>query len=92
MLGVPVKFCRMELLNKKQQSNLHTQGETEYQNWLFGCPAWGTEPNSTQQVWYAGIQDEYCLECFKRYSIYMKNEVFLPLSHLLLCTKTCRDE
>ena len=25
-------------------------------NWLFGCSAWGTEPNSTQQVWYVGIQ------------------------------------
>ena len=33
-----------------------------------GClgSAWGTEPNSTQQVWYVGIQEEYYLECFKK--------------------------
>ena len=36
-----------------------------YPNWLFGCSAWETEPNSAQQVWYVGIQDEYYLECFK---------------------------
>ena len=41
---------------KKQQSNLHTQGFSEYPNWLFGCPAQETEPNSAQKVWYAGIQ------------------------------------
>ena len=27
-----------------------------YPNWLFGCSAWVTEPNSTQQLRYVGIQ------------------------------------
>ena len=31
------------------------RGTYSYPNWLFGCSAWGTEPNSTQQVWYVGI-------------------------------------
>ena len=54
----------------KQQSNIHIQGIYGFPNWLFGCAAWGTEPTSTQQVGYAGIQEEYYLECFSFYDIY----------------------
>ena len=55
----------------KQQSNIHTHGTYGYPNWLFGCPACGTEPNTTKQLWCVGIQDDYYLECFKSYDIYM---------------------
>ena len=50
----------MELLfneNTKQQSNLYIQVTYLYPNWLFGCSAWGTEPNSTQLLWYVSLQD-----------------------------------
>ena len=41
----------------KQQSNTQKTGGTYgYPNWLFGCSAWGTEPNGTQLVGYVGIQ------------------------------------
>ena len=41
----------------KQQSKKQYKGGTYgYPNWLFGCSAQVTEPNSTQQVGYAGIQ------------------------------------
>ena len=39
----------------KQQSNRHMQGHLQLPNWLFGWSTWGTEPISTQQVWYVGI-------------------------------------
>ena len=43
------------IAEQKQQSNLH-RGTYWYPTGWFGCPGWGTEPNSTQQVWYVGIQ------------------------------------
>ena len=46
--GVVERYCWM-----KQQSNRHIQGLSKL---LFGCSAWGTDPNSAQQVWYVGIQ------------------------------------
>ena len=50
--GVVERNCWM-----KQQSNTQKQGGTySYPNWLFGFSAWVTEPNSTQQVGYVGIQ------------------------------------
>ena len=52
-----------------QQSNRHIQGHLHFPNWLFGCSAQGTEPNSARQVWYVGIQEEKVLECFKSYDI-----------------------
>ena len=59
------------IAEQKQQSNSHTQGDLLVSK--TDClGAWGTEPNSAQQVWYVGIQDEYYLECFKSYDIYMK--------------------
>ena len=56
LLGMPVKLSN-GIAEQKPQSNLHTQGDLQYPNWLFGCSVWGTEPNNTQQVWYVGIQD-----------------------------------
>ena len=44
------------IAERKQQSNLHTQVTYQYPKWLFGCPAWGTDTNSTQQLRYVGIQ------------------------------------
>ena len=41
LLGMPVKLPQMT---------------SWYLNWLFGCPICGTEPNSTQQLRYVGIQ------------------------------------
>ena len=52
---MPVKLSN-GITDEKQQSNLDTQEVSEYPNWLFGCPAWGTEPNSAQQLRYVGIQ------------------------------------
>ena len=49
--GVVKKNCWM-----KQQSNTQKQGTYSYPNWLFGCSAWVTEPNKTQQVGYVGIR------------------------------------
>ena len=49
--GVVERNCWM-----KQQSNRHMQGHYGVPSWLFGCSAQGTEPNSTQQVRYLGIQ------------------------------------
>ena len=40
----------------KQQSNHRNRSTYGYPNWLFGCSARVTEPNSTQQVRYVGIQ------------------------------------
>ena len=48
--GVVERNCWM-----KQQSNIYIQGHLQLSS-QFGCSAWGTEPNSTQQVWYVGIQ------------------------------------
>ena len=57
LLGLPVKSNGMLFRqNTKQQSNLHTQMTYSYPNWLFGYPAQETEPNSSQQLWYVGIQ------------------------------------
>ena len=47
LLGVPVKLSNV-IAERKQQSDLHTQVTYWYPNRLFGCPAWGTEPNSAQ--------------------------------------------
>ena len=46
----------MELLDETAIKYTETGGTYSYLNWLFGCSAWVTEPNSTQQVRYVGIQ------------------------------------
>ena len=33
-----------------------TGGNYGYPNWMFGCSAQVTEPNSTQHGWYVGMQ------------------------------------
>ena len=62
---MPVKLPN-GIAEQKQQSNLHTQGVSEYPNWLLGCPVWGTEPNSTQQLWYVGIQYRILFEMIQK--------------------------
>ena len=49
----------------KQQSNRHTQGHLQLSKLEVWVLCMGTEPNSTQQVGYVGVQDEYYLECLK---------------------------
>ena len=46
----------MELLDETTIKYTETGGTYSYPNWLFGCSARVTEPNSTQQVRYVGIQ------------------------------------
>ena len=48
--------CGIELLDEKTIKYTESGGTYSYPNWLFGCSAWVTEPSSTQQVWYVGIQ------------------------------------
>ena len=48
--------CGMELLDETTIKYTEAGGTYSYSNWLFGCSAWVTEPNSTQQVRYDGIQ------------------------------------
>ena len=55
--GVVERNCWM-----KQQSNTQNKGTYGYPNWLFGCSAWVTEPNSTQQVGYVAIQRRILFE------------------------------
>ena len=55
LLGMPVKLSH-GIADEKQHSNLHTQVTYWYPNWLYGCPAGGKEPNSTQQLRYVSIQ------------------------------------
>ena len=55
----------------KHQSNLHIQGDLRVSKLAVWVPYM---PNSTQQVWYVGTRDEYYLECFKSYDIYMKEK------------------
>ena len=45
----------------KQQSNLQKRGVFKIQTGCLGDSAWGTEPNSAQQVWYVGTQDRILL-------------------------------
>ena len=60
---VPCEACQwsvqMKLLlnkNTKQQSNLHKERLKGTLTGCLGNSVYGTEPNSTQQVWYVGIQ------------------------------------
>ena len=46
----------MELLDETTIKYTETGGTYGYPNWQFGCSAHVTEPNSTQQVGYAGTQ------------------------------------
>ena len=46
----------MELLDETTIKYTETGGTHGYSNWLFGCSARVTEPNSTQQLRYVGIQ------------------------------------
>ena len=46
----------MELLDETTIQYTETGGTYGYPNWLVGCSAQVTEPNSTQQVRYFGIQ------------------------------------
>ena len=48
--------CGMELLDETTIKYTETGGTYGYPNWLFGCSPQVTEPNSTQQVRYVGIQ------------------------------------
>ena len=52
----------MELLDETTIKYTETGGTYGYQTWLFGCSAWVTEPNSTQQVRYVGIQKRILFE------------------------------
>ena len=55
LLGMPVKLLNRIGEQNNNQTYIHRETYW-YPNWLFGCPAWGTEPNSTQQLRYVGIQ------------------------------------
>ena len=46
----------MELLDETTIKYTETGGTYGYPNWLFGYSAQVTEPNSTQQLRYVGIQ------------------------------------
>ena len=46
----------MELLDETTIKYTETGGTYGYPNWLFVCSARVTEPNSTQQLRYVGIQ------------------------------------
>ena len=54
LLALPVECSKQKVDNKNK--NLQKTGVLGDPYWLFGVSAWGTEPNSSQQVWYAGIQ------------------------------------
>ena len=57
LLVLPVELTKgMELLDETTIKYTETGGTYGYPNWLFGCSAWVTETNSTQQVRYVGIQ------------------------------------
>ena len=65
---MPVKLPN-GIAEQKQQSNLHTQGVSEYPNCLFGCPAQGTEPNSAQHYYMKNVKWSFC---------YFLNFCFVP--------------
>ena len=71
--GLLVIFCQwscgMELLDETTIKCTETGGTYGYPNWLFGCSAWVTEPNSTQQVRYVGIQRRILFGMFKKIMI-----------------------
>ena len=46
----------MELLDERTIKHTQTWGTCRYPNWMFGRSVWVTEPNSTQQLRYVGIQ------------------------------------
>ena len=48
----------MELLDETIIKYAETGGTYGYPNWLFGCSAQVTEPNSIQQVRYVGYSIE----------------------------------
>ena len=50
LLGVQVKLSNGIAEQNNNQTYIH-RVTYWYPNWLFWCPAWGTEPNSTQKVW-----------------------------------------
>ena len=55
LLGMSVKLSN-GIADETAIKHTHTQVIYFYPNWLFGCPAWGKEPNSAQQLRYVGIQ------------------------------------
>ena len=66
LLCVPVRLSKGIDEQNNNQTYIH-RGTYWYPNWLFECPAWGTEPYRAEQMWYVGIQGEYYSECFKSY-------------------------
>ena len=73
LLVLPVELCKGIAGSNNNQIDIY-RGTYSFANWLFGCSAWGTEPNNAQQVWYVGIQEEYYLECFRSYDIYKQTK------------------
>ena len=55
LLVLPVEFWNGNVGRNNNQIHIY-KGTYGYPNLLFGCSAWVTVPNSTQQVGYAGIQ------------------------------------
>ena len=55
----------MELLFNETQNNNQTYRHRGFKGIETGClggPAWGTEPNSSQQLWCVGIQLQLILD------------------------------
>ena len=55
LLGVPVKLPNGITEQNNNQMYIHRR-DLLVSKLAFWVPAWGTEPNSAQQVWYVGIQ------------------------------------
>ena len=60
LLGLPVKLSN----GIAEQNNNQT--------YICRGTYWYPMPNSAQQVWYVGIQDDYYYKCYTSYDIYMK--------------------
>ena len=56
LLGLPVECLIVVNTNTKQQANLPKERLKDIQTGCLGDSAWGTVPNTAQQVWYVGIQ------------------------------------
>ena len=55
----------MELLFNETQNNNQTYRHRDFKGIETSClggPAWGTEPNSSQQLWCVGIQLQLILD------------------------------
>ena len=51
LLVLPVELWN-GIVGQNNNQIHRNKGSYSYPNWLFGCSAWVTEPNSTQQVGY----------------------------------------